>query len=480
MLAAAALAAGCAAPPPVVVGSKKFTESVLIGELVALSLGEHGVPARHQRELGGTRVVFEALLRGDVDLYPEYTGTIRAELTPAARSDEEAAAALRARGIATSAPLGFGNAYALGMKRERAAALHVRSISDLAGHPTLRYGLSDEFLRRADGWPSLRERYGLGPDAVRGMDHELAYRGLAAGELDVVDLYSTDPEIQAEDLTVLIDDRHQFPRYDAVLLYRSDLRARVPAAAAAIARLEGKIDAAAMIAMNARARAGAASEQEIAAAFLHVASRGTPRLAARLWSRTREHLFLAGVSLALAIALAIPLGIVAARRPRAGRVIFALIGVVQTVPALALLVVMIPLLGIGAPPALAALFLYALLPIVRATSVGLRDLSPALIESATALGLPSLTRLRLVELPLASRAILGGVKTAAVISVGGATLGALVGAGGYGQPILSGIRLASTSLILEGAIPAAVLALAVEAFFGACERRLVPRGLRGG
>jgi len=156
------------------------------------------------------------------------------------------------------------------------------------------------------------------------------------------------------------------------------------------------------------------------------------------------------------------------------------VGVIQTIPALALLVVMIPLLGIGVLPALAALFLYGLLPIVRSTYVGLRDLSPSLIESADALGLSRWQRLRLVELPLASRAILGGIKTAAIINVGAATLGALVGAGGYGQPILSGIRLASTPMILEGAIPAALLALGVEALFGLLERALVPRGLRLG
>ena len=156
------------------------------------------------------------------------------------------------------------------------------------------------------------------------------------------------------------------------------------------------------------------------------------------------------------------------------------VGLIQTVPSLALLVFMIPLLGIGAGPAIAALFLYSLLPIVRSTHAGLTGISPQLRESAEALGLPPGATLRLVELPLASRSILSGVQTAAVINVGTATLGALIGAGGYGQSILTGIRLADTRIILEGAVPAALLALLVQGLFELLERALVPKGLRQG
>jgi osmoprotectant transport system permease protein len=185
-----------------------------------------------------------------------------------------------------------------------------------------------------------------------------------------------------------------------------------------------------------------------------------------------------GAALLLALALALPLGVWAARRPGVGRVLLSAVGVVQTIPSLALLVFMIPLLGIGARPAVAALALYGLLPIVRNTHAGLTTIDPALLESARSLGLPSWARLWSIELPLASPAILAGVKTSAVIAVGTATLGALVGAGGYGQPILTGIRLASVPLILEGAVPAAALALLVQGLFDALERLLVPRGLR--
>ena len=129
-------------------------------------------------------------------------------------------------------------------------------------------------------------------------------------------------------------------------------------------------------------------------------------------------------------------------------------------------------------PQLSALFLYSLLPIVRNTYTGLRDIPPPVRESAEALGLPPGARLRLVELPMASREILAGIKTSAVINVGTATLGALIGAGGYGQPILTGIRLDDVGLILQGAIPAALLALLVQGVFDLAELVVVPKGLR--
>jgi osmoprotectant transport system permease protein len=184
------------------------------------------------------------------------------------------------------------------------------------------------------------------------------------------------------------------------------------------------------------------------------------------------------LSLLAAIGVAVPLGVAAARYPHFGQFILSTTGIIQTIPALALLVILIPLLGIGAMPAIVALFLYSLLPIVRNTYAGLHDIPAPILESAGALGLPPLARLRLVELPLAARSILAGIKTSAVINIGTATLGALIGAGGYGQPILTGIRLDDVSLILQGAIPAALLALLVQGLFEIAERSIVPKGLR--
>jgi osmoprotectant transport system permease protein len=494
-LLAALLAGATSAPggPPIRVGSKEFTESVILGELAARLLEDGGLPAEHRRALGGTRVLWEALLAGEIDVYPEYTGTIAREiLSQEAPQGPEAlaragaswlAAALEARGLAATASLGFEDGYAVGVRRELAARLGLARLSDLARHPELRLGFTNEFMDRGDGWPLLRARYGLPQKDVRGLQHDLAYRALAAGEIDATDLYSTDPEIRRLDLVVLADDRRVFPEYAAIFVYRKELAARAPAAVAALRRLEGRISAQEMIALNARAQLERVPEAEVAAAFAR-ATLGVDARAevqgwpARVWGRTREHLALVGIALAAAIAVALPLGVLAARRPVLGRGVLALAGVVQTIPSLALLVLLLPLLGIGARPAIAALFLYSLLPILRNTHAGLVGIAPELRDAAASLPLSPWARLRLVELPLAAPAILAGVKTSAVIAVGTATLGALVGAGGYGQPILTGIRLVSWPLLLEGAVPAAVLAILVQGAFDLLERWIVrwPRG----
>jgi osmoprotectant transport system permease protein len=315
---------------------------------------------------------------------------------------------------------------------------------------------------------------------ARGMDHDLAYRALASGAIDAIDLYSTDAEIAYYHLRVLQDDLHYFPRYDAVYLYRLDLDERAPAFVAALDDLAGSIDAPQMRAMNKAVKIDGESETVAAANFLGVEpEQGN---GGAFWKRiagyTLQHLALVGISLILAIVLAVPLGVLAARRRRLGQLVLGLTGILQTVPSLALFVFMIPLFGIGAEPAIAALFLYSLLPIVRNTHAGLTGIQPSLLESAAALGLPPRVRLWRVELPLALRSILAGVKIAAVINVGTATLGALIGAGGYGQPILTGIRLDSIPLIMEGAVPAALLALVMQGAFELIERALTPRGLR--
>jgi osmoprotectant transport system permease protein len=473
------------AAPEVRVGSKKFTESVILGEMVVRLARASGAHAVHRRELGGTTVLWEALKRGELDVYPEYTGTLRQELfaSRGLRNDAELRKVLAEEGLGMSQPLGFNNTYALGMKEAEAERLGIRRISDLRAHPELRFGFSNEFMDRADGWPALRDRYQLPQREVRGLDHDLAYRGLESAAIQVTDLYSTDAEIAAYGLRVLEDDLRHFPEYDAVLLYREDWAKRSPRVLETVLKLEGLLSEREMVLLNARARLERVPEAQVASEFL-TRKLGiepevrTDSLGARVWRRTREHLFLVLVSLLGAVVVAVPLGVLAAKRARVGRVVLGLAGIIQTVPSLALLVVMIPLLGIGSRPAIVALFLYGLLPIVRNTAAGLVGIPADIRESAEALGLPPGARLWRIELPLASPSILAGIQTAAVINVGTATLGALIGAGGYGQPILTGIRLDDTGLILEGAVPAALLALAVSAVFELLERLMVPRGLR--
>ena len=475
------------------VGSKKFTESVILGEMLRILCDDAGVSAQHSWEIGGTKLVFEALRNGDIDVYPEYTGTIAQEILGNSTVDFAAMqTALQELGIQMSQPLGFNNTYALGMTRQHADALQIKTVSDLLRHPQLRFGFSNEFVDREDGWKNLQSHYELPHQEVTGLDHDLAYKQLELGAIDVIDVYTTDAKINSYNLAVLKDDLNYFPRYDAVLLYRDDLPDRSPQTVRSLLRLQGAISESEMIDANSRAETEAdVSEPRVAADWLEarfgvVTEVKRETLLARLWQRTIEHLDLVRRSFLPAILLAVPLGIAAAKLPRLGQVILASVGIIQTIPALALLVLFMPVVaafglvgvGLGSSTAVAALLLYSLLPIVRNTHAGLVGISSHHREAALALGLPPTFRLLHIELPLASRSVLAGIKTAAVINVGFATLGALIGAGGYGQPILKGIRLNDLSLILQGAIPAAILALAVQAAFELAERWFVPKGLR--
>jgi osmoprotectant transport system permease protein len=485
-------------PVKVRVGSKGFTESVVLGELLTQLIRHSGHPVQHRAELGGTQVLWKAMQQGGVDVYVDYTGTIREELLASAQRQGHLVSSeqdLRDRlaeqfAVSMSERIGFNNTYALGMKEHVAQELGISKISDLGQHPDLRLGVSDEFMERQDGWHKLARHYQLPQRSVRTMDHNLAYRGLEHDAIQLTDLYTTDAEIAFYGLRTLEDDLKFFPTYYAVVLVRSDLKQRAPNAWDAIMKMEGLVAPEEMVGMTARVRLDRRSEASVAAEFLNaklglqlpIAQTGwrdeLGKVGWRLLRTTWEHLFLVAVSLTLAIAISIPLGILAARYEAFGQAILAVVSVIQTLPSMALLVFMIPLFGLGSVPAIAALFFYSLLPIVRSTYLGLTQISTALRESGMALGLDRNAQLRLVELPLAMPSILAGIKTAAVINVGTATIGALIGAGGYGSPILTGIRLFNIPLLLQGAIPAACLALLVQFAFGYLERILVSPGLR--
>jgi osmoprotectant transport system permease protein len=467
------------------IASKLHTEGVILGELMTHLVNHVGGKAIHRRELGGTQVLWKALIRGDIDIYSEYTGTMTRELF--AGSGLETIEDIRKRllqdNILMTKPLGFNNTYAISMKKPVAAKYGIRKLSDLRHYPNLKFGFGESFMARNDGWQSLRQTYQLPQTDVRGLNHDLAYQGLEKGAIDVIDAYSTDGEIAYYDLQVLEDDLQHFPKYYALFIYRAELAERLPQVINALQQLEGKISEAEMTKMNARAKLDKVPESQVAADFLAKKLNiqiEVPKetLFNRLYKLTIEHLILVSISLFAAIVLSIPLGILAFKYKQVGQIILGIVGMIQTIPSLAILVFMIPLLGIGNVPAIAALFLYSLLPIVRNTYLGLHDISPQLRESAEALGLPPMARLRLIELPLAYRSILAGIKTSAIINIGTATLGALIGAGGYGQPILTGIRLDDMGLILQGAIPAAVLALLAQGFFELAERWIVPKGLQ--
>ncbi|MDQ6621250.1 MAG: ABC transporter permease subunit [Pseudomonadota bacterium] len=500
-IVAVAVTAMAAAAAPLNVGSKRFTESYILGEILkqkAETAGETSVA--HLQGLGNTAIVLSALTSGNIDLYPEYTGTIAKEILKLDNvpSMSELNQRLAPLGLAVAVPLGFNNTYALAVRSDDARAKGLARISDLKAHPELRLGLSQEFIGRADGWAGLQRAYELPFSTPRGLDHGLAYDAIGQRQVDVIDIYSTDAKIDKYGLTVLLDDRHYFPLYEAVLLHRAELPQRLPATWSALRQLEGRIDEGLMRRMNAAAELDGKEFTGIAATFLAEA-RGTttaasapvePRRAgiSDFWHKltapdfgrlTLEHLGLVFASLLASIVAGIPLGILAAKRRGAEGIVLTTTGIVQTIPALALLAMLIPLTGrIGVVPAFIALALYALLPIVRNTHAAMTQISRGMREAALSLGMQERTILRDIELPLAARTILAGIKTSAVINVGTATIAAFIGAGGYGERIVTGLALNDHAMLLAGALPAAGLALLLEAAFRYSERWVIPAGLR--
>lgn len=466
------------------VGSKRFTESYILGEILAQTAAPV-TRVEHRQGLGNTAIVLNALRTGAVDVYPEYLGTIDLEIlkNPKPTSMEAMREALRPLGLGVAVPLGFSNGYALATRGDAGIA----TLSELASKPAFRLGLSHEFLGRADGWPGLASYYRL-PQHPRGIDHGIAYEALEQHQVDVIDIYSTDAKIRQYGLRVLDDDRHYFPRYDAVLLYRLDLPQRFPQAWHALQGLEGRIDTDAMIAMNAQAELEGKPFTAIARDWLARESGKTASAPVRrdgLLAKTfgngftqlaRQHLMLVLAAVLLGCVAGIPLGVLAALAPRLRQPVLAVAGTLQTVPSLALLAILIPLLGrIGTVPALVALCAYALLPIVRNTCTGLLQVPSGLRDAALALGLTRRQTLLKVELPLAAPVILAGVKTAAVMSVGTATIAAFIGAGGFGERITTGLALNDNDMLLAGAIPAALLALLTQAAFELAERLMARR-----
>lgn len=471
---------------PIIVGSKEFTENVILGELITQLLQHSGVQAEHRVDLGGTAVLWAALLRGDIDVYPEYLGTLEKEIFSRREKQSDPfnlENELKKVGIGASKSMGFSNSYGIGLRRELALKLGISKISDLRRRPELRLVFSSGFMDRPDGWPGLRSSYRLPQMDVRGVLHSFSYRGLMSDAFDVTDVYTTDAEIEEYDILVLEDDEGFFPSYDALFLFRLDILRKNRSFNDLMKKLEGAISQEEMRRLNGAVIVQKKSEGQAASEFLKKqfsieTSVKIESPTSRILRQAFQHASMVFISMLAAICVAIPLGILAARRRSLGNIILFLTGMVQTLPSLALLVFMIPLFGIGTLPAIVALFLYSLLPIVRNTSTGLLSIPTPLLESAKVIGLRPVTILFSVKLPLASREILAGIKTACIINIGTATLGAIIGSGGFGEAILTGIRLNNIPLTLQGAIPAALMALVAQAGFELLDKTIIPQGLR--
>ena len=471
----------------VTVGSKAFTEGYLLGELIAqtIEVRQPSVAINRKFGLGQTGVLFEALKSGEIDLYTEYTGTISEAILkkPTLTDFDEIQNELAPLGLFMSRSLGFNNTYAIVVNRDFAEKSHLKSISDLAKSAThARVGFSSEFMSRADGYSALAKRYGFKFDETpQSMEHSLAYQAIEDHKVDIVDAYSTDAKIDKLGLIVLEDDLHFFPRYEAVILARLKFLDEQPKTWKALQSLEMSIDESSMRKLNASVDIDKKSFQAAVNAYRGVETKDSSvnqQNLDRLWMRTKEHLFLVAVALFFSIMIGIPLGILATKHKAMGQAILLLSGTIQTIPSLALLCFLVPFSGIGTQSALIALCLYGLLPVVMNTFIGLQSIDPQLIEMTKALNLTSWQSLVRIRLPLASRNILAGIRTSAVIGIGTATLAALIGAGGYGAIIVSGLAINDTNMILMGAIPAALMALVAHGLFEALGFVLIPKGLR--
>ena len=472
-----ALAAG---GEPLVVASKDFNESYILGEIMAQLLESDGFEVERRFGLGGTLICYEALRTGEIDLYAEYTGTLATAILK--RPDRSGIDALNDvladEGLALLPPFGFNNTYALAVPRSLARSRGLLTISGLVDHPDLRIAVSHEFLEREDGWPGLSRVYGF-DRPIDGIEHGLAYQALEEGTIDLTDAYSTDGELVRYDLVVLRDDRDFFPRYLAAPLVRNDLPQRAKDRLRIVA---DTLDDPAMQALNASVLFEDADFAEAAAAYLDGIGIESDGAVSGPWRQlgrnTLRHLELTVMALVPATLVGIGLGLLVFRIAWLARSVVYAAGLLQTIPSIALLAFMIPLFGIGVTPAIVALFLYSLLPIVRNTVTALSTIDPVLQRVSLAMGLTRTQRLRHVFVPLAVPSILAGIRTAAVISIGTATLAAFIGAGGLGDPIVTGLALNDHGLILQGALPAALLAIFTEFALEGVERVLSPRHLR--
>ncbi|SDX18264.1 glycine betaine ABC transporter substrate-binding protein [Nitrosomonas communis] len=491
---------------PVVIASKPFAESYLLAEMFTQVLEAQGIRVDRRPGLGGTEIVFGALRTGAIDVYPEYTGTgMLAILGEPPQSDANAVFGRVSReftarwAVRWLPPLGFENTYVIAIRKQTADEYELRTLSDLASaSPQLRAGFTPDFIGREDGLEGLRATYELRLASVRPLMQAVKYRALAEGAVDLIDGYSTDGLIERYGLVVLEDDRGFFPPYQAAALVSARLQQEKPDAIAALTALSGRLDARIMRALNRRVEVDGEPVARVAADALHQLGLGrmveqvdaapaapNESLTAYFWERRTalsklagRHLLLVALSLLAAVAVAVPLGVMLGLADAsAAEGIVRAVGLLQTIPSIALLAFMIPLLGIGMMPALVALFLYSLYPIVRNTYTGVRDASPEAVEAARALGMSDAQVLRYVRLPLAAPAIMAGVRTSAVIAVGTATLAAFIGAGGLGDPIVAGLALSDTRMILSGAIPAALLALGMDTLLAITERWVHPRGV---
>ena len=460
------------------IGSKADTETQVLAEIVKYQLNKNGFEIEHKANLGGTMIPWRALLNGSVQIIPEYLGTIKEQLLQmkGPHSKREIHEALNNLGIEMTEGLGFQNGYGLAVTAQTAKKFSLKKISDLKQEGLdLHFAITHEFIKRQEGWQTLKYFYGLPNYPIRGFDHQLGYQALINEKAQVKDVYTTDAMIRRKNLVILEDDKDFFPDYSAVFLYRKSLPKKV---IKYLHSLDGTIEVEQIRQLNNIAED--TKNPETAAKFFwgesceseESFSKQTIHLA-HLFS---EHLVLVIVSLIFAVTLGFPLGLLGSRGGHTMTIILAIGGVLQSIPSLALLALLIPIFGISKWTAIFALLVNSIFPIVRSTAVGLSSIPNQFKTVANALGLSKRALLYKIYIPIALPNILTGIKTSTIWIISTATLAALIGAGGLGELIVSGITLNNYDSILLGAIPVSLLAIITELGFRYLDKKLISNG----
>ena len=488
----------------VIIGSKIFTENILLAEMLSLLLEEkYNFKVIRKFNLGGTKLVFDSLINKEIDIYPEYTGTgytmilkMSGETHPKKTYKIVKREFLDQFSLVWSLPLGFENTYALAVRNSDSRFKKINNISQLKEKTNmLNIGMGHEFMERKDGYSNFIKKYQLNfqKDKTWTMNQGLMYSALKNKKMDIIMAYSTDGRIEAFNLKTLKDDKHFFPAYEVAYLTREEFLKYYPRIKKAFKELEGNITEKEMIFLNSQVDQLKYDLSQTARNFLiekNLLEDDIQNLKQQSWldyyiSKKEyffkifyEHLKLIFVSLFFALLLAIPIGVWASYNIQVEKTVFLIVNTLQTVPSLALLAIFIPFLGIGFWPAVVTLFIYSLLPIIRNTFEGIKNIDRVFVSAGAGIGLNSWQVLRYIQIPLALPMILAGVRTSAVIVVGTATLAAFIGAGGLGDPIFRGIATLNSKLIFLGAVPACLLAIFIDRFLALLEIAIIPKGLK--
>lgn len=493
----------------IIVGSKEFTEELILGNIMKLLLEQNGFAVNDRIGLSGTMTNHMALVNGDIDVYMEYTGTaytVILKQTKPIYDPHQVYEFVKKEyekrwNLTWLRPANFDNSNALVMKKDESDRLGIKTISELAlyvrQHPEkLSFATNAEFLSRPDGLTLLEKHYGFAfpQDKIVKMDIGLTYVALNDGKVDVAMGFSTDAAIKKFGLATLDDDKRFFPIYNPAPVVRQEVLDRYPQVKEILDQIGPRLTTDQMILMNYEVEVEGHNPQDVAREWLQkeglvvqnnntssvIFSSSTIQNIGYLVQKISQHLEVSAISVAVAILIGLGLGTVLAsvQSKIIPTIVLTLVTIIFTIPSIAMFGFMMPIFGLGLVPSIIALVLYAQIPILRNTYTGLSNVSSSIINAAEGLGLDKQEILFKIKFPMAAPVIMAGIRSSVVLTIGIATIASLIGAGGLGDMIFHGIEQGNTELILTGTIPVAVLAVTTDLGLKFTEVRFTSRGIK--